>query len=269
MAPGAGKERDLSWLDWSTPGDISSDGSTILFTESGEGGGPKYAVFLRRTDGSPAVRLSEGTGVALSPDGKWAVVRPNTPPAPLMLQPTGVGESKVLFQDSINHLWTRWLPDGKTLVFLGNEPGHGFRLYVQSLNEQRPRPISPEGVAAFVVLSPKGDSVATAGPDGQTYLYPIAGGDPTVVQGVGAGEVPTGWSSDGKSIYVYRFGEIPAKVLQVDIATGKRQPWKQLVPADSAGIDTIRGVELSADGKSYVYGYIRTLSDLYLVEGVK
>ena len=269
MAPGAGKERDLSWLDWSTPGDLSSDGSTILFTESGEGGGPKYAVFLRKTDGSPAVRLSEGTGVALSPDGKWAVVRPNTPPAPLMLQPTGVGESKVLFQDSINHLWTRWLLDAKTLVFLGNEPGHGFRLYVQSLNEQRPRPISPEGVAAFVVLSPKGDSVATAGPDGQTYLYPIAGGDPIVVQGVGAGEVPTGWSSDGKSIYVYRFGEIPAKVLQVDIATGKRQPWKQLVPADSAGIDTIRGVELSADGKSYVYGYIRTLSDLYLVEGVK
>jgi hypothetical protein len=55
------------------------------------------------------------------------VVRPNTSPAPLLLFPTGVGESKPLFQDSINHLWGRWLPDGKHMVFSGNEAGHGFR----------------------------------------------------------------------------------------------------------------------------------------------
>ncbi len=269
LAPGAAKEKDLSWLDWSTPGDMSADGGTILFTESGEGGGPKYAVFLRKTDGSPAIRLSEGTAVALSPDGKWAVVRPNTPPAPLMLLPTGVGESKVLFQDSINHLWTRWLPDGKTLVFSGNEPGHGFRFYVESVDDKKPRPISPEGVSAFVMLSPNGESVASTGPDGRIYLYPVNGGDPVAVKGTELGEMPTGWSGDGKSIFVYRFGEIPAQVFQIDLATGQRKVWKQLVPSDSAGIDTIRGLELSADGKSYVYGYIRTLSDLYLVEGVK
>ncbi|MFZ1136369.1 MAG: protein kinase [Candidatus Korobacteraceae bacterium] len=269
LPPGASKERDLSWLDWSTPGDLSADGSTILFTESGEGGGPKYAVFMRKTDGSPAIRLSEGTGAALSPDGKWAIVRPNTPPAPLMLLPTGAGESKLLFQDSINHLSTRWLPDGKRLVFSGNEPGHGFRFYVEGLDESKPRPISPEGVNPLVILSPNGESVASTGPDGRIYLYPVAGGDPVAVRGAESGEVPTGWSADGKLLYVYQFGEIPAKVMQVNIATEERKPWKQLVPADSAGIDTIRGLELAADGKSYVYGYIRTLSDLYLVEDLK
>jgi hypothetical protein len=124
-------------------------------------------------------------------------------------------------------------------------------------------------VSAFVVLSPKGESVASTGPDGHIYLYPIAGGDPVAVKGTEVGEIPTGWSADGKSIYVYRFGEIPARVFEIDLATGQRKPWKQLVPSDSAGIDTIRGLELSADGKSYVYGYIRTLSDLYMVEGVK
>jgi len=269
LSPGAAKERDLSWLDWSTPGDISADGSTIVFTESGEGGGPKYAVFLRKTDGSPAVRLSEGTGAALSPDGKWVIVRPNNPPAPLLLLPTGVGESKNLFHDSINHLSARWLPDGKRLVFSGNEPGHGFRFYVEALEGDTPHPISPEGVNPGVVLSPKGDSVASSGPDGKVYLYPIAGGEPVAVKGAEPGEVPTGWSADGKLLYVYRFGEIPARVFQVNIDTGERKSWKQLVPGDSAGIDTIRGVELSADGKAYVYGYIRTLSDLYLVEGLK
>ena len=69
--------------------------------------------------------------------------------------------------------------------------------------------------------------------------------------------------------FVYRFGLIPAKVFELEIATGKRKLWKELVPADAAGIDTIRRITITPDAKAYVYGYIRTLSDLYAVEGLK
>jgi eukaryotic-like serine/threonine-protein kinase len=269
LTPGEAKERDLSWLDWSVPGDLSADGRTVLFGETGEGGGPKYAVYLRKTDGSPAIRLSEGVGIALSPDGKWALSRPNTTPAPLILLPTGVGEAKPLTHDSINHLSVRWLPDGKQLVFSGNEAGHGFRLYVESPGEGKPRPISPEGVNPAVVISPKGDFAATVGPDHKIYLYPIAGGEPVPVSGTEADEQPTGWSDDGRFLYLFRFGEIPAKVVELELSTGKRKLWKELVPADAAGIDTIRAITITPDAKAYVYGYIRTLSDLYVVEGVK
>jgi Tol biopolymer transport system component/predicted Ser/Thr protein kinase len=269
LAPSEVKERDLSWLDWSTPGDLSADGRTVLFAETGEGGGPKYAVYLRKTDNSPAIRLSDGIGMALSPDGKWALARPNVTPSPLVLLPTGVGEAKPLTHDSINHLWGHWLPDGKQLAFLGNETGHGFRLYVESPEEGKPRAISPEGVNPPVVLSPKGDFVAGVGPDHKVYLYPVAGGQPVLVTGTEPEEAPTGWSADGKSIYVFRFGEIPAKVVELEISTGKRKVWKELVPADAAGIDTIRGITITPDAKAYVYGYIRTLSDLYVVEGLK
>ena len=269
LAPGDSKERDLSWLDWSAPGDLSADGRTVLFGETGEGGGPKYAVYLRKTDGSPAIRLSEGIGLGLSPDGKWALTRPNVSPSPLMLQPTGVGEASPLSHDSINHLNARWLPDGKQIVFSGNEPGHGFRIYVESPEEGKPRPISPEGVNPSIVVSPKGDFVASVGPDHKTYLYPVHGGDPLAIPGTQPDDLPTSWFADGRSIYVFRFGEIPAKVFQVELSTGKRKLWKELVPADAAGIDTIRGITLTPDAKAYVYGYIRTLSDLYLVEGLK
>jgi len=269
LGPADAKEHDLSWLDWSTPGDLSADGRTMLFTEGGEGGGPKYAVYMRKTDGAPAIRLSEGNGAALSPDGRWALVRPNSIPAPLLLLPTGVGEAKPLFQDSINHLWGRWLPDGKGFVFSGNEPGHGFSFYVESVDQGQPRPISPEGVNPTVLISPKGDFVASVGPDGKIYLYPVAGGEPMPVHGAEPDEVPTGWTADGRSVYVYRFGEIPARVFQLDLTARQRKPWRELVPSDAAGIDTIRGVEIAADGKSYVYGYVRTLSDLYLVQGLK
>src|SRR5271163_4093277 len=262
LTPGEAKERDLSWLDWSVPGDLSADGRTVLFGETGEGGGPKYAVYLRKTDGSPAIRLSEGVGIALSPDGKWALSRPNITPSPLELMPTGVGESRPLTHDSINHLLARWLPDGKQIVFSGNEAGHGFRLYVETPGAGKPVAISPEGVNPSVVISPKGDFAASVGPDHKIYLYPIGGGEPVPVSGAEPEEQPTGWSADGRSIYVFRFGLIPAKVYELDLATGKRKPWKELVPADAAGIDTIRQITIAPNANAYVYGYIRTLSDL-------
>jgi Tol biopolymer transport system component/predicted Ser/Thr protein kinase len=269
VTPGDAKERDLSWLDWSVPGDLTADGRIALFSETGEGGGPKYAVYMRKTDGSPAIRLSEGFGTGLSPDGKWALARTNTNSPPLFQLPTGVGEAKLLTHDSMNHLWARWLPDGKQILFSGNEAGHGVRLYVENPEEAKPRPITGEGVSQFFEISPKGDFVAGVGPDHKIYLYPIAGGEPVPVPGNTGDEAPTGWSADGRSVYVFRFGEIPAKVFELELSTGKRKLWKELQPADSAGIDTIRGITITPDAKAYIYGYIRTLSDLYVVEGLK
>ena len=71
--PGDDKDRELSWLDYSLVTDISLDGQRILITESGEGGGPGYSAYLRKTDGSPAIRLGGGSTEAFSPDGAWAI----------------------------------------------------------------------------------------------------------------------------------------------------------------------------------------------------
>jgi len=35
LAPGATKEREVSWQDWSIPTDISGGGNTVLFNEEG------------------------------------------------------------------------------------------------------------------------------------------------------------------------------------------------------------------------------------------
>src|SRR5262249_9448823 len=73
LSPGEQREHDLSWLDWSLATDVSADGKMLLFSEAGEGGGAGYSVYVRRIDGSPAVRLGEGRAQALSTDGKWAL----------------------------------------------------------------------------------------------------------------------------------------------------------------------------------------------------
>src|SRR5579863_8221978 len=269
LAPGETKQRDLSWLDWSVTSSLSADGKTLLFQEAGEGGGPKYAVYLRKTDGSPAIRLGEGSGMALSPDGKWALCRLNTSPSPLVLYPTGVGEMQRVKDDGLGHVVGGYLPDGKRVVFTAVAPGHGMRLYWESLEDGQPHPISMEGVGAAVVVSPDGQWAAARGPDEKIYLFPVNGGEPKPVAGTEAGEVPTAWSADGRSLYVIRRGRIPSDVYQVDLASGKRALWKSVEPADAAGIDSISRVLISGDGKSYVFNYVRTLSDLYLVQGLK
>ncbi len=272
----AAKERDLSWLDYSYPADLSADGKTLLFDEEGEAGGTwkaggfAYTVYLRSTDGSPAVRLGEGTAVALSPDGRWVISQPQGSPAQLTLLPTKAGESRPLTDDGINHVWARWFPEGNRILFSGNEPDHGVRLYVQDVAGGKPQGISPEGVnASAFAISPDGLLAAGIGPDQRGYLYRVAGGEPHPIPGFCTGEEPINWSEDGRSLFIYASGEMPARVYRLNVTTGQRTLWRQLMPSDPAGVEHIGPILIAPDSKTCVCGYHRTLSDLYLVEGLK
>lgn len=278
FAPGASKERDLSWLDYSYPADLSADGKTFLFDEEGIGGGVQYgdvqnltyAVYIRNTDGSPATRLGEGGATSLSPDQKWVIIATPSLPAQLRLLPTGAGEIKTLTNDAINHQWARWFPDGKRFVFTGNEGERGVHLYVQDVAGGQPKAISPEGVDALAFsVAPDGQYVMGIGPDQKGYLYPTSEGEAKVVNGMEPGDIPINFSTDGHSIYVYRSGEVPAKVYRVELATGKKTVWKQIAPLDPTGVSTIGPIRMTPDGGTYVYGFHRTVGDLYLVEGLK
>jgi len=270
LMAGESKEQDLSWLDYSYPSDLSADGKVLLFTEAGEGGGTNYSVYQRKIGEMSAVRLGDGMALSLSPDGKWVIASVPTAPAPLVLLPTGPGEVKALTHDAINHSRARWLPDGRRYVFSGKEPGHAARIYRQDSPEAKPVPISPEGIDPLVlVLSPDGHRVVGIGPDEKAYAYPIAGGEPEVVQGIESGEQPIEWGADGKALYLYKPGDLPARVYRLDLATGRRILWKELIPSDSAGVSRLGPIVITPDGRSCLYGYHRVLSDLYLVEGMK
>jgi Tol biopolymer transport system component/predicted Ser/Thr protein kinase len=271
VTPGQTTEHDLTWLDWSYPASLSADGKSLLFREEGEAGGSTYAVYLRNTDGSAAVRLGDGASLALSPDGKWALSTRADDPTQLFLLPTGPGEAKSLSHgNSINHSAAAWFPEGNRFLFSGAEPGKGARLYVQEAQGGNPQPVTPEGINVLnFALSHDGKSVAAVAPDGKTYIYPIAGGSPRAVLGMAPGEVPVRWGTEENTLFVYRPGELPAKVFRLDMTTGQRKPWHELMPPDPAGVEYVGPILPTPDGKAYVYGYRRLLSDLYLVEGLK
>jgi serine/threonine protein kinase len=270
LVPGETKERDLSWQDWTVPVALSEDGKFLLFIEAGEAGGGDYAVFIRELNGSSAVRLGQGSGRALSPDGKWALVlRQNMSPPDFVLLPTGVGQQRSLTTGNIIPRFGEFLADSKRFVFDGHEAGHGTRIYVMNLDGGQPRPISPEGYRLEThSVSPDGKRLAIGSTDGIAIL-PFEGGEPKATPGSHAGDRLVRWSKDGQNLLVGSRGETSCPVSSLNIQTGVRTPWKVFSPSDTAGVVGSSCPHISGDEQHYVFGYTRNLSDLFLVEHLK
>jgi Tol biopolymer transport system component len=269
MPPQGKEEVDLGWFGWSLPRDISRDGKKVLFEEEAEGGGPNYTVFLRDTDGSPPVRIGEGTGEAISPDNKWVITKP-AKGGPLSVVPTGAGEARQLTHDNISYGAVRYLPDGKQLVASGIEAGHGVRDYLIDLSSGNAKPITPEGTSG-VRLSPDGRSVAVIGPDGKWGIWPLDGSGFRPVPGLDSKYYVSDWSPDGTSLYALssQSREGAAKVYRVNVVTGKMEFWKTFGENLPAGVASVGGPRFSGDGSSYAYVYSRVLSQAYVVKGLQ
>jgi len=261
------EERELGWFDFPYVADISGDGETLLFGESGIYGGNLYAVCLRGMDGSPPVRLGEGRPCSLSPDGAWALALHFGPPQRLILLPTGAGDSTSFTRGRIeNYYDAGWLPDGTSIVFAGSEAGHAQRTYIQDLRGGLPRAISPEGIAGWRA-SPDGKFVAGRSRDNRLYICPTSGDSARFVTQLQEGEGVVQWASDGRSLYVGHEG-VSMSVSKIDVATGRRSPWRSFSPPDSMNV-RVEAAVLTPDGRSFAYSYFRTSAALYLVEGLK
>lgn len=268
LAPGATKEREVSWRDWSIPTDISGDGDKVLFNEGGAESGPNYIVAVRNTRGSPPIELGQGMTGNLSPDGKWVTTIVSN--AHLLLLPTGAGTAKQIDKSDIQQYWygAGWMPDGKQIVFSGKRPGHGVQCFAQDVDGGKPRPVTPEGVM-FCQISPDGKLIAGNGlAGGGGWLYPVEGGPPRPIPGLQADENFV-WTSDPRFLYVYQWKQPPLKVYRLNILSGQRQIFREMTPPDVAGLQSISHIHFSSDGRAYVYSYGRVLSELYLVKGLK
>ena len=263
VPPGQTAERDLSWFDDSGVADLSADGRLLLF-------GDRFGVYVRDTNGSPPVYLGFKDGFAddLSPDGKSVLVTTNSGHQ-LVVVPRGAGDPHPIAAHGIvSYAGARWFPDGRRVLFNGREAEHDLRSYVQDVAAGPPRPLTPEGTRA-VSISSDGEWAAAIGEGQAISIWPVAGGPPRQVPGSQPGDRPAAWTADGRSLWVFRRGEVPAAVYQLEIATGRRHLWKTLVPPDTAGVYSIIEFQITPTGHSYFYSYTRLLSQLYLVRGLK
>jgi len=268
---GEPKERNLSWFDWSRLSGISRDGSFITFEEQAAGVQGQNTVFIRPSDGAPAVKIIEGRarGNPISDEGDWLAVAIGSPPR-LELVATGVGESRPIECDLDEFFAWQLFPDGKRLLILGNHTGETKRLFEITLEgDGKARPISDElSLSGSFTLSHDGKTAA-AGSDQRIMLIPVDGeGEVRVAPGCSPGDIPLEWTDDNQAIFVAERGQSSLKVFRVDVSTGERSEWLTINPDDAAGILDIMPVHITPDGQTYAYGYRRLLSDLYIVNSL-
>lgn len=266
---GSKADRDMSWLDTSSNGLLSSDGQLVLFSETSPMAGANYTLLMRKTDGSPVVRLGEGIAQGISPDNKWGLSLIPSVPMRLVLYPVGAGEPRNLDTGNIqSYDSAAFFPDGKHVLVCGSEAAKPVRCYVQEIAGGQPRAVTPAGVAHGLV-SPDGNSLVAQDVDGKYSIYSVASGSAKSLAGIAADEEVSGWSADGRSLFVYRDTDVPARIERFDISTGKRVLFKEIVPPLRAGALQIRYVAITADEKSYAYTYTRELCRLSIVKKSK
>jgi Tol biopolymer transport system component len=273
LVPGNPRPRDFSIRSNSMTRSISADARMLVVTDQNVEG---YAPSLRPTDGSPPVRLGEGDGYGLSPDGQWvlALTSTSSPPRRLLLHPTGTGPSREL--PNPEHLVVdspRWLPDGRIVLF-ARTPGRGLRrgYVIDPRDGSPPRSFTDEGVEPVrwwaIPASPDGTRVVARAANGLVCVYRLDGGAPEPIGDLSPLDLPLEWTADGRALFVARLGELPWKVRRRELATGRETPWTEIAPGQVAGA-RLSQVFLTPDGRYWAHSYSRMLVDLYAATGIR
>jgi Tol biopolymer transport system component len=269
-SPGEPDDRDIGWLDYPLLRDMSADGKFILFDEQGEGGGASYSVFMRPTDGGPAVRLTDGYAVSFAPDMTHVLTtRPDRPG--LRLVPIGPGEPRDLApvaRDFTPVGPARFWPDGKHIVAPGRVGSGEQRTYLLDLATGDGISITPEKVIGWVASPDARSLVVTA--DGGLRIFSLDTNTSTPIKGLAQGDQAIRWSADGRSLFVSRvLSSRQRDLARLDLTTGRRDLIATVGPTDAAGVSTVSAPVVSADGRVFAYRYNQRLSDLFVATGLK
>jgi serine/threonine protein kinase len=264
------QDRDLSWLDRSTGGRLSRDGSKLAFTERGGAGGKQFAACLRKTDGSAVIRLGDGEVLDLSDDGKLVLTLIPSEPPQLAVISTGAGGMRRLNRGPLASYGPgSFLPGADSVVFGGFEPGKAQRSYIQDFSGRPPRPVTPEATyCGFSVLD--GKNVWAVGVDGHWFKYPISDGAPVPVPALHGRDFMVSLDPDGRSALVTdQWSSAVARVEQVDLITGSRKAILNIAPANRSGLEGSILNDISGDRRTYSYTASWRTSVLFLVEAEK
>ncbi|MCC6523294.1 MAG: protein kinase [Polyangiaceae bacterium] len=266
---GDAAERDVSTGDLSVVSAVARDGQSVLLSEQSVSGARGYDMLLWRRGEHAPLRLGAGVAADLAPDAARTLAVPYGVDDRVLVVPHGTGDATTVSEPGLRYERVRFFPDGERILVLGRRGvGGALRWYAQPVAGGPATALTPEGAwQSQGFVSPDGRSLV-CGDDAALWLYPTGGGAGRRVAARASADELAGWSEDGR-VVVYRRGERPARVDLVDIGTGKRSRWKDLAPADPAGFVEVSRLLLGPDGRSYGYTYLRQLSSLYLVDGLR
>jgi eukaryotic-like serine/threonine-protein kinase len=263
-------ERDLSWLSYSYGPRLSRDGSEMLFSDLSEQGGNEYSVYVRKTDGSPAVRIGGGGfGADISPDGKWALIMmPGDATGRLQIVPVGPGQARTLHWDGFQLRWALWFADGQHILLNASQGGQPEGLFVTDGKGSAPKQLIP-GTIDWSTVSPDGRFLSTT-QNGAWVVLSIADGKTKPIPGLQPAEFPIAWAEDSMHVFTQTIIPMGLTINKVDVESGKRELWRVVAPKDQVGLrPMITATAITPDGRWMAFIYRTQLGQLYRSDTLK
>ena len=171
-----------------------------------------------------------------------------------------------------------FMPRGLTVAVVGRRNGSPAALVIDvSSGKRTPLDLAALQGRAFSLrrympthASPDGSLLAVQADDGKVLAWSLADARaPRELAALGENETFVGWSADRARIYVAAWNGPKARIDALDVTNGRRIPIREITVADPAGMMMVPDLFLSADAGSYIYGFSRMLSTLYVVTGLK
>ena len=254
----------------------SPDGNEVLFTAGSSGGYGSHEVHAVDLAGRARVVLGSAGGLTLhdvSQSGRWLVSRDDRvlaitqAPPQVVVYAVGSGEKRVLDRGGlVGYGFASWFPDGKRILVCGHEEVKVSRCYVQEVAGGAPRALTPDGERGIV--SPDGSRVVVWHGAVKPVIYRTDGGVAESIPSASTMDWPVRWSADGTSLLLLRgrSGQISGSIERISLASGKREVVMAIDPPDRAGLLMLASASATADASSYVYGFFRMQSTLFLVD---
>jgi eukaryotic-like serine/threonine-protein kinase len=274
---GETRDRDLNWGRWTLPGHVSRDGRTMLLSSLDEFE-PDYKVMMRSMDGAAPVQIGRGRAQELSPDGKWALSITPSEPHRVLLFPTGPGEPREVTVGDLDPTVAAFVPRGFTVAVVGRRNGSPAAVVADMSSGKRiALDLSALRGRAFSLrrylpthASPDGSLLAVQADDGKVLAWNLDNpGPPRELAALADNEAFVGWPGDRARIYVAAWNGPNARIDALDLTSHRRTTIREIAVADPAGMMMVPDLYLSADASSYIYGFSRMLSTLYVVTGLR
>ena len=242
--------------------DISNSG-VVLMNQFGRGA---PSVLVWPSGASQPVRISEGVGIAISPDGSTVLVSHDKT---LALVPVGPGRAQPLDVGSLKgNGWAGWLPDGR-LITQGERADGTRGIFAVPTSGGPPVNLVPGDLELIGdrLVSPDGAHIVATGKDGGLRLCALSAGTCVAMPGSRMGDQMCGWSADSRAVIVRHGVEVPVQLETLDVSTGRRVNWRKVQPKHPA-LQGVRRLMVAPDG-SILFAYSWARTDLYVIRGLR
>ena len=242
-----------------------------------------YPIYVRPTDGGPAALLGTGYGHALSDDGRWALTSTREDrDSKMVLYPLGPGPARTLDNAGLDHrpmARNRGADGGDVnasfagssrIVFVARRDDGPLLTYVQAIDGGPPTPVEHEPGYIVSPMAPDGERFVSQRPDGSLWLATLGPGAATRLPfTLQPNQFIRQWSADGRQVFMLTLRGDRWVVTRVDMKTGSMQPHREVMrdPLEDSMFGS--SVRISRDGAVIAGTSNRTVSSLFLIEGVR